>query len=297
MLSCSKDMLVTDINAIIKKDNIDNDIFIFDDIRDISMPDNPIKLQMPIFGVCTAGYGTIRINLKEYNVTSNTLITLLPDHIIHGYNISADFKGLFIGISPQYSEEIIPDIHTLLPFVLNFKESPMIRLNSEEVESIANFHAFLWHKMRSATGFYRKRIVNHLLQALLFETLNIYKNRNDVTPMRRSRNEEIFYSFFLLVEKEFKVDRSVAFYANRLCISPKHLSAVIKAVSGRTAGEWIDNYVILASKVLLRSSSQTIQEISAELNFANQSFFGKYFKQHVGMSPSQYRDGTIGRNS
>jgi AraC-like DNA-binding protein len=91
------------------------------------------------------------------------------------------------------------------------------------------------------------------------------------------------------VERDFKIDRSVLYYADKLCITPKHLSAVVKAVSGHTAGDWIDKYVVLAAKVMLRSSSYTIQEISSDLNFSNQSFFGKYFKQHVGMSPSDFR--------
>ena len=81
----------------------------------------------------------------------------------------------------------------------------------------------------------------------------------------------------------------MVYFADRLCISPKHLSMVVKKVSGRTASDWIDDYVILQAKQLLRSSSLTIQEVSRELNFSNQSFFGKYFKKHVGMSPSEYR--------
>jgi AraC family transcriptional activator of pobA len=64
---------------------------------------------------------------------------------------------------------------------------------------------------------------------------------------------------------------------------------LVKNVSNRTAGEWIDNYVVLEAKALLSSSTLSIQEISDRLNFANQSFFGKYFKQHVGISPTEYR--------
>lgn len=297
MLSCANELKLNDINAIVNKDNIDNEIFIFDDIKDIAHPNNPIKLQMPVFAICTNGHGKININLQEYEVIPNTLITLLPDHIIHGYTTSEDFKGLFIGVSLKYSEEVIPDIHTLLPFIIQFKNSPIIMLKDEEVANIASFHSFLWQKIKNEKGHYRKRIINNLLQALFFETLNIYKDRNTIISTRRSRNEEIFYNFFSIVEREFKVNRSVAFYANKLYISPKHLSAVVKAISGRTAGEWIDNYVILAAKVLLRSSSHTIQEISSELNFANQSFFGKYFKHHVGLSPSQYRVNNSKENS
>ena len=72
-------------------------------------------------------------------------------------------------------------------------------------------------------------------------------------------------------------------------MTPKYLSLLVKNVSNRTAGEWIDNYVVLEAKALLSSSTLSIQEISDRLNFTNQSFFGKYFKQHVGISPTEYR--------
>ena len=84
-------------------------------------------------------------------------------------------------------------------------------------------------------------------------------------------------------------ERSVKFYADQLCLTPKHLSGVVKEVSGKTVGEWIDELVILEAKALLNSSSMNIQEIADRLNFANQSFFGKYFKHYTGMSPKEYR--------
>ena len=97
----------------------------------------------------------------------------------------------------------------------------------------------------------------------------------------------------LLVEESFSKERSVNYYAEKLNITPKHLSAVAKETSGHTAGEWIDSYVILEAKMLLQNSEMSIQEISSRLNFANQSFFGKYFKHHTGVSPKAFRSSNI----
>ena len=83
--------------------------------------------------------------------------------------------------------------------------------------------------------------------------------------------------------------RSVSFYSNKMFLTAKHLSTVVKEVSGKTASEWIDSLVILEAKALLKSSELSIQEIADELHFANQSFFGKYFKHHTGMAPKEYR--------
>ena len=86
------------INALLRKDNLDREIFIFDDMRDLSLPDEPVKLEMIIFAVCISGKGHVKINLKEYDVTPNSLVALLPNHIIQGYSISKDFKAIFLGI-------------------------------------------------------------------------------------------------------------------------------------------------------------------------------------------------------
>jgi AraC family transcriptional activator of pobA len=91
------------------------------------------------------------------------------------------------------------------------------------------------------------------------------------------------------VSLSYKKERGVNFYARKLCITPKHLSWAVKEVSGKTAGTWIDEAVILEAKTLLKSSDMNIQQISEELNFANQSFFGKYFKHYTGMSPKEYK--------
>jgi AraC-like DNA-binding protein len=84
-----------------------------------------------------------------------------------------------------------------------------------------------------------------------------------------------------LVKENFKEQREVGFYANKLCLTPKYLSKVIRDSSGSSAGEWIDNYVALEAKALLKSTNMTIQQISEELNFPSQSFFGKYFNMYL----------------
>ncbi|MDE6371203.1 MAG: helix-turn-helix domain-containing protein, partial [Duncaniella sp.] len=116
----------------------------------------------------------------------------------------------------------------------------------------------------------------------------IYSTRLGQDP-GQSRREELLTRFIELLETNFSSQRTVKFYADRLCVTPKHLSAVVKESSGKTASDWIDQRVILEAKQLLRSTGMNVQEISAALNFANQSFFGKYFKHLTGMSPRDYR--------
>ena len=235
-------------------DFIDEDFAIFDNIDDIPSLDHPMRIDAVVFALCTKGFMRIRINMEEYVVGENHLVLSLPDQIIQHVERSEDVAGIFIVISKNFMEEIIPHIQNTLPAFFYIKEHPVTELNAEEIGCIKEYHSFLWKKVKAKGHPYRKEIAQSLLFAL-----------------------------------HHKQERSVAFYAGKLCVTPKYLSLLVKNVSNRTAGEWIDNYVVLEAKALLSSSTLSIQEISDRLNFTNQSFFGKYFKQHVGISPTEYR--------
>ncbi|MDR1683483.1 MAG: helix-turn-helix domain-containing protein, partial [Candidatus Symbiothrix sp.] len=90
-------------------------------------------------------------------------------------------------------------------------------------------------------------------------------------------------------EKHYKTEKQVGFYAEKLCLTPKYLSRIIKQNTGKSAHEWLDDYVMLEAKALLKSTNMTIQQISDELNFPSQSFFGKFFKREEGISPRAYK--------
>ena len=127
------------------------------------------------------------------------------------------------------------------------------------------------------------------MQSLFYEIMDYEYIRTSIELRRKSRKQEVMAKFVLAVSENFRTERQVSFYAEKICITPKHLSAVVKDLTGKTASDWIERYVILEAKMLLKSTDLTIQEISNRLNFTNQSFFGKYFKHQTGYSPSEYR--------
>jgi AraC-like DNA-binding protein len=135
---------------------------------------------------------------------------------------------------------------------------------------------------------FRKDLIKTLLLAMFYDLSNIiYRVQYNDKPQTRA--DAIFTHFIKLVEKNYRQERRVGWYAMQLNITPKHLSETVKNVSRRTPNEWIDDYVTLELRVLLKNSTKTIKEIAQELNFPNQSFLGKFFKEHVGVSPSKYR--------
>ena len=258
-------------------DSIDNDFAIFNSIKEVPVSEYPSRIDLAVVAVCRTGFCRIGINLKEYNVESNSLVITLLSQIIQLFEVSPDFSGAFIAVSKNFVDNMFP----------NFKELLPIFLYECDMNCILEYHAFLWKKVKMSDNIYRKGVARGILQAMFYDVCNIFRMHMDV--VKKSRKEELFELFIKSVYEHYKKERSVSFYAGKLYVTPKYLSSLVKAVSGKTAGEWIAEIVVLESKVLLKSSSKSIQEISVELNFANQSFFGKYFKQHTGMSPYAYK--------
>ena len=134
---------------------------------------------------------------------------------------------------------------------------------------------------------YRMEIVKHLNQAFFYGTS--YQFHKVQEKEINSKNEVLVKNFLEIVGQHFKAERGMKFYAQKLFLTPKYLSKIIKETSGKSGNDWINSYVILEAKALLNSSTLTIQQVSDKLNFPTQSFFGRYFKKHVGLSPKQYR--------
>jgi AraC-like DNA-binding protein len=268
---------------------IGNDFALFANIGDISLFDHPTRLNASCLTLCLDGRCRTRINLREFELSEGSLVVTMPEQILQQVSRTDDFTALFIVVSAEFLDAVVPTVQQLLPLFLRVKEEPCIRLSSEEAQTIKEYYYFLQSKVKQPEYHFRKEIARGLLISLFFEVYNIYQREQPVVKAK-SRKEELFDRFFRLISEQYKEHRSVSHYADAIHVNAKHLSTVIKEVSGRTAGEWIDNMVTLEAKALLKSSELSIQEIAKELNFPNQSFFGKYFKMHTGMTPRGYRN-------
>lgn len=177
----------------------------------------------------------------------------------------------------------------LFPLFFLIKERPCVYITPEEQQAFKDYHSFLWSRVKLKDNPFRKEITQGLLVSLFYEIYHIYQGHTTQERIPKTRKEDLFERFLRYISESYKENRSVSYYADKMFLTAKHLSTVVKDVSGKTAGEWIDSLVILEAKALLKSSELSVQEIADELHFANQSFFGKYFKHHTGMSPKEYR--------
>lgn len=250
----------------------------------------PLRVDALIIILCRKGNGKIGIDLNEYSIEKGTLVVIQPQNYISLIEkASDDFETNIIACSKNIVEHIMPKLTDVMPLLISHRTDPVINLWEEDAESLNSFFNFLKLKLQGGPTPFLKQKVMCVLQAAMFEMMDVRYNNSKIDNRVKTRKEEIMAKFIISVSENFRTERQVSFYADDLCITPKHLSAVVKEISGRTAGEWIENYIIMEAKVLLKTSDLTIQEIATKLNFTNQSSFGKYFKHQTGKSPSEYR--------
>lgn len=248
----------------------------------------PLRIDAMVIMLVDRGEARIGIDLMEYRLCPGCLAVIQPKNLVHSFCSSEDFHGGILAVSRSALEAIMPKLSELTPMLLHHRTEPVTSLTAEQFDSLSEMFRLMTSCMSKQSCF-RKQKVLGILQCIMFELLDINRTDGDLPKMRRTRREEIMSRFILAVSEDFRKERTVTYYADKLSITSKHLSAVVKEISGLTAGQWIENYTIMEAKVLLRTTDLSIQQIAAELNFPNQSFFGKYFKHQAGVSPSRYR--------
>ena len=250
----------------------------------------PFKIQFAMMHLCLSGRMRIRSNLNEYELHRNSLMIITPGTIGQCLEISADCRIALIALSNDY---VIPEDNAEGALIVRkflTKQTPLELTDAQTSEILAIYRA-LRDKLRRPDFRFKHDILKGYLQVLYGEICQLMAPQVEAQDVRQSSRKKLIFDRFLdELRQHYASQRSVQFYADRLCLTPKYLSQVVHAVSGRHAGEWIRDYVILEAKALLKSGQYTVQQVSDMLNFANQSFFGVYFKKAVGCSPTAYKE-------
>ncbi len=238
--------------------------------------------------IMMAGDAVVSIDMKEYSVRPNHLVFCNSGSIIRTLRCSANAAAFVLTFSKSFVNEIQIDLSASLPVYMRFGRAPVLEVSPQDVAEIRQVFQLVKTMLRSDKERYRHEIIRSLFTTAFYLIIDI--NRREVPgEQKQGRCEVLFSEFMKLLEQYNKKERNVGFYARQLNITPKYLSSAVKEVSGKTAARWIDESVILEAKTLLKYSGMSIQEIAYHLNFSTQSFFGKYFKQHTGTSPSRYK--------
>jgi len=268
---------------------IDDDLILFDRFQDLPIPQEPRRLSGLIVGICLQGKAQYTVDTEERMIRPNDVIIINDNQIIDNYMSSPDFNGVAMIISLNFFNNSIKDITEISQLFIFSRSHPVFNIEAEKTGMLKAYYAALKYKVNDTDNHFRSDIVQSIFLTLIYEISNIIYNRQQSDNQKQSRADYIFAEFIGLVEKNFRTERRVAWYADQIHITPKYLSETIKQISHKTPNEWIDQYVALEIRVLLKNTNLTIKEITNELNFPNQSFLGKFFKDKVGISPLKYR--------
>ncbi|MDR1645663.1 MAG: helix-turn-helix domain-containing protein [Tannerellaceae bacterium] len=267
---------------------IDEDFILIDDISEVPFFNEPTRLDVAVATICLKGYATGSVDLKPCCHAANDFVVILPGQILQYTYRSDDFLAYFIVMSRRFTENIELNMKEVIPVFRYFRENFTLRLNDTEMEYLLDYYHVLKRTARQTSNPYRIEMVRLLSQAFFYGISNLNRLRQEYT-VRKAKSNKLFDSFYHLIMEHYKESREVSFYAAKLCLTPGHLSDVIRKMTGKSAFGWINDHVIMEAKSLLRTTDMSIRQISEELNFPNPSFFSKYFKRLTGMLPREYR--------
>ena len=248
----------------------EDDFFLFD-VNHPTVPDRPFKMDTYGFFLCLEGSTQGTIDLMPYELRAGMMAVNVPGQLITRTFVSNDFRGTSQVMTQRFVDSLgLPYNFSL---AIGIRENPILTLKP------------LLEKKRP----YQAETLRHLTCAYAY---GLGSYLYSVAESRRLSNDERLMQRFLAeVRTHYKQERRVIYYAERLHITTGYLSTLVHRVSGKSPSDWINDFVVMEAKVLLKSSTLTVQQIAHELNFPSQSFFGKYFKRLVGLSPKEYREG------
>lgn len=278
-------------NNVVKKEALYNngDIAIGNSLGETITP-NTFTFDFYAVILCVNGEISFGINGTNHTMHKNDILICPPDMILSEARHSDDMRCYSIAISPNYFKRILPTIDINWKVRITFETHPILSLNEKETDLFCQYHDLLQKKMSSNLGKHHAEVIDSLMLAFIYEFGDTISRFIDKPERPFSSAEYIFQTFIETLTNMQPKKRNVAFYAEELNITPKYLTTICRSISGHPASKIIDTYVIKDISYMLRYTRKSVKEISNELDFPNISFFGKYVKKHLGMSPKNYRE-------
>lgn len=253
----------------------------------------PTKLDGYLGLFCVSGNLTLTVDMKQYSVTRNSFSVVTPGSLIQLVNNEPEIGCHIIGIllSSENMHKLRFDLSRLFNSAMSPVQRPTIILNKTEISLAIRYYALMREVLKARRPYMRESLLA-LCSSLVFEVAGSWQGRlsENKETSHSTRPKEIFDRFIALVARYNSKEKSVQFYADKLCITSKYLSKVVKNISGHTPTYWVNSYIIMEAKNMLRYTDYTIKEIVSELNFSNQSVFYKFFKQQTGMTPNEFKN-------
>lgn len=274
----------------------DGELAFFDNMRNIRIFDSLVQFEFYVIVLVTSGRATVQINGRMYEAKKDDFFICPPNNIVDSGLMSIDFQGHCICISSVYLQQIVPLAENLWDIKMLFDANPICTLQPEEAKIFCQYYDLLCTKTQYSSD-RQKRVIGTIMLALIYDMQIVLGSVVQNHPRPFTSRETLFKRFVDLIETTYPRPRSVSYYAERLNVSSKYFSSVCKQVGGQKATDIIDQYVVKDIVYLMNHTQKSIKEIACELDFSNLSFFGKYVKKHLGVSPKNYREQVIKKDT
>lgn len=242
--------------------------------------------------ICLEGEAEVVIESRSYRMHPGDMCVVFPNDILHATHKSSNFVGYTLACTPNFLMSV--NVPSSTPVYLYIKENPCISIAPKEQEELIKMCDFLKEHSTRKNHPCREEISKHLASAIIYEVIGIYRRGEPLQQQPYSRKSKLYFEFTQLITRNFNKQKNVDFYAGKLCITPRYLSAICKEIAGITATEYINHHILVNARTLLANTDMTILQISEELNFPNASFFTQFFKKHEKMTPKMYRGSNRG---
>lgn len=283
-------MLTEELQNLINTDSeINNDFYVTLETGKLPIKSSPMRIDYGLVCLCKAGEAHIEIDLRSYTIHSQDIMVVFPGQILAQNNCSENFKLACFA----YSDTLIQEIIYRFPssFIGFLKERAVYSLPAEESQDIfTEYFNSLYRKFADTTNVCRREMILNILRNFYLDLYDKVMKTNDINARQRKRKTELFEAFYKLVPIYYAQSRAVAFYAEKLCITPKYLSIITQEIAGSSAKELIDKYTVTEIKLLLKSTNTPLKTVAEQLNFPSEAFLCKYFKRYGGVTPAHYRN-------
>ncbi|GGG52097.1 helix-turn-helix domain-containing protein [Epilithonimonas arachidiradicis] len=267
------------------------EIFTQETIHQRITVDKPFRPENPAFLFIKSGTIKLRQHLSDLELSANTFIVTDPQSVYELISFSDDFQSRMVSYKREFISTLSLKFNRLITYRYFRQQMNVgVPFSPDDLEVVWKSVNFLKYILDSDTEMiYKKEIVEHLFSVFCYQMAGIIANEDNSSMNQMSRQEEIVFLFLNDLSNHHLNNRNVEFYAERQSITTRHLSSVVKSITGRSASQIIASIVINEAKVYLNSSNMPVSEISSVLGFSDQYSFSHFFKKHLRMSPSQYR--------
>lgn len=256
-------------------------------MSDASLVHEPFKVDMTMTIIYEEGSADLMINMQRYHIQAPAVLIIMNDQIYQPLGHSENLKSKVILMSRNFADSLFTNISNAISLQSKIIKHPVIKMQNDR-NVFGQFYQLMLNIMKSPYDDYKLDVAKHLTLAM-FYGYSSHQHGTEKVHTHTSRQEELYELFIKLLQKNYRTEREIKFYAEQMYITPKYLSALIKKITGKTTRDIIDEYLIAECKAILLSTNLSIQQISCNLNFPSQSVFGKYFKRLTGISPKEYR--------